>query len=89
LILQRPEHVLVAGNEVAGEPRRIFGPQDRKFGHVDGHEFSIALNLRRTPWREDEVADAGARIDHGLNQGRRRNGPRLGRAEQRFAEDGG
>ena len=72
-LLQRAQRMLVAADEIARNPRGIVGLRHRQRRDVDAGQLAMLFDLRRPRWRENEIADARRRFQHGGNQRRRFN----------------
>src|SRR5262249_13287262 len=68
LLLQGRKRLLVRRQQFARDARRVLGFQDRHLGDRDRTQFALLFNLRRASGREDQVADALARLDHGRDE---------------------
>ena len=92
LIVERPQDLLLAADEIAGDTGRILGPQQRKLGNRDRDQVAVPFDLRRPSRGEDQVADALAGLEHGLDDRRRRERRRRrgrGTKEEFFERNGG
>ena len=79
LFLERAQRDRVVADDVAGEARGVGHAQHRQLLDVHARQLAVLLHLRRPPGREDQVADAAARVEHrpnhdGRAEGRRRGG---------------
>jgi hypothetical protein len=59
--------VLIVAEQVGSNAGRVLGFEDRQLGYRDRHELAMHFHLRRPAGRKNQVADAAARIEHGLD----------------------
>ena len=85
-VFQRAQHRLVVPDQILRNARGVFRAQRRQPVDLDLHQFAVALDLRGPTRRKDQVADAGADIEHRRDDGVGGNGAGGGRSKQRRIE---
>ena len=74
LLLQRAQRLFGAANQIAGDAGDVDRLQHRQLGDGDRRQVAVLLHLRWPAGREDQIADAPARVEHRDDQRGRGDG---------------
>ncbi len=66
---QRGDGLLVVADQVGGDVAGVISGQKSETRHLHGNHLAVNLDLRRTPGRENEVADFFCGAQHGSQKG--------------------
>src|SRR5258708_19800026 len=71
MLAERGDGLLIVADQICGDMASVIGGKEREPGHLHGYHLAVYLYLRRTAWRENQVADFLRGAQHGAEQGRR------------------
>src|SRR5258708_27394018 len=71
MLAERGDGLLIVADQICGDMASVIGGKEREPGTLHGYHLAVYLYLRRTAWRENQVADFLRGAQHGAEQGRR------------------